>query len=113
MSDGGWVPTVALGTGTTFFDRGDDVAKAVVQAVKAGYRLIDTAVLYKTEEGVGKGIKAVLDDGSVKRQDLFITSKLLPFDLAKDKVFLASDTSSIHNTNAEKVSPFINCRSWK
>jgi len=85
-SDDAFVPTVAFGTGTTFFARPDDVAKAVEEAVKVGYRLIDTAVLYKTEEGVGAAIKNLVSQGVVTRKELFVTSKLLPFDLSTQEI---------------------------
>ena len=86
FSDGGSVPTVAFGTGTTFFNRNNDVAEAILKAVKIGYRLIDTAVMYGTEEGVGIGIRNVLDKGIVKREELFVTTKIPPFDQTEEKV---------------------------
>jgi len=82
----GRVPSVAFGTGTTFTKRGDDVIKAVEEAVKAGYRLIDTAVLYKTEEGVGVAIRNLIQQGVVARNDLFVTSKLLPYDVSAKEI---------------------------
>lgn len=45
-------------------------------AIEAGYRHIDTALAYQNEEDVGKGIKAAIDAGLVKREDLFVTTKL-------------------------------------
>ncbi|KAJ8658066.1 hypothetical protein O0I10_006073 [Lichtheimia ornata] len=54
-----------------------DVApEAIYNAIRCGYRLIDSASNYKNEQAVGKGIKMAIDEGIVKRQDLFITSKL-------------------------------------
>lgn len=41
-----------------------------------GYRLIDTASRYKNEEAVGKAIKIVLDQGSIKREQLFVITKV-------------------------------------
>jgi D-xylose reductase len=51
-------------------------AEAVVNAVEAGYRLFDSACDYGNEKETGEGIKQVLAKGSVKREDLFIVSKL-------------------------------------
>ncbi|WP_346678609.1 aldo/keto reductase, partial [Erysipelatoclostridium sp. An173] len=50
--------------------------ESVYQAIKAGYRLIDTAASYTNEDAVGKGVKQAIDEDICKREDLFITSKL-------------------------------------
>ena len=53
----------------------DQVDKIVAYAIlEAGYRHIDCAWMYGNEEGVGKGIKAALDSGKVKREELFVRS---------------------------------------
>ena len=51
--------------------------KGVVEEaiLKHGYRHIDTAKIYENEEEIGKALKSVIDAG-VKREDLFITTKL-------------------------------------
>ena len=49
---------------------------AVLEAIKAGYRLIDTAAVYMNEDAVGAAIKEAIDTGIVKREDLFITTKV-------------------------------------
>ena len=77
LNDGGWIPTVAFGTGTSYFNRVDDVCEGLVKAVKTGYRWIDTAVMYGTEVGVGKGLVKVIEEGLCKREELFITTKKL------------------------------------
>lgn len=53
-----------------------DTARCTYDAIKVGYRLIDTAQSYFNEEQVGDGIKKAIEDGIVKREDLFITSKV-------------------------------------
>ena len=69
LSNGIEIP--ALGLGTWFID--DDKAdKAVISAVKIGYRHIDTAQSYGNERGVGAGIKAC----GIPREELFVTSKV-------------------------------------
>jgi 2,5-diketo-D-gluconate reductase A len=45
---------------------------AVAEAIRAGYRLIDTAYMYGNEKGVGRGLRA----GGVAREELFVTTKL-------------------------------------
>ena len=75
LKDGGIMPTIAIGTGTTFaFQNAFKVTEAIVDAVKKGYRHIDTAQIYQTEEHVGKAIYQLISEGVVQRQDLFITS---------------------------------------
>lgn len=54
---------------------------AVYQAIKIGYRLIDTAAIYKNEDAVGKAVRRAIEDGLVTRDDLFITSKIFPSDM--------------------------------
>ena len=61
-----------IGLGTTRM-KNDEV---VYQSIKDGTRLIDTASSYKNEEEVGLGIKRAIDDKIVKREDLFIITKL-------------------------------------
>ena len=63
------IPKLGLGT---WFINDKDAVQAIKDAVKIGYRHIDTAQAYENENGVGKGIK----ECGVKREDLFITTKL-------------------------------------
>lgn len=50
--------------------------ESVYQAIKAGYRLIDTAASYMNEDAVGEGVRQAIAEGICTREDLFITSKL-------------------------------------
>lgn len=49
---------------------------AVDKALEAGYRHFDTATLYQNEEALGKVFRKWLDSGKVKREELFIVTKL-------------------------------------
>lgn len=69
LNDGYSIPQVGLGTWPL---DDDQVATAVVHAVEAGYRHIDTAVKYGNEEGVGNGIRT----SGVDRSEIFVTTKL-------------------------------------
>ena len=71
-SDNSKVPSI--GIGTAFMT--SDIADVIYSSIKDGTRLIDTASRYGSEEGVGKGIKRAIEEGIVKREDLFITTKL-------------------------------------
>lgn len=49
--------------------------EVVLNAIRAGYRLIDTASSYKNEEAVGSAIREAVLEGTVTREELFITTK--------------------------------------
>ena len=61
-----------LGIGTSHMKNADEV---VYQSIKDGTRLIDTASRYNNEVEVGKGIKKAIDEGIIKREDLFVVTK--------------------------------------
>lgn len=67
------------------------VADAVVEAIRAGYRHLDSACDYGNEKEVGEGIKRALDEGLCKREDLWITSKLWNTYHHPDHVVMAMD----------------------
>jgi diketogulonate reductase-like aldo/keto reductase len=69
LSNGIKIPKLGLGT---WFINDKDVAFAVQNAVKIGYRHIDTAQAYKNESGVGEGLRTCGAD----REELFVTTKL-------------------------------------
>ena len=52
------------------------VATSVRSALKNGYKHFDTAPLYQVEPSVGKTIKEEIEKGNIKREDLFLTSKV-------------------------------------
>jgi D-xylose reductase len=56
----------------------EDTARVVYDAIKAGYRNIDTAAIYQNERQVGEGIRRAISEGLVTREDLFVTTKFLP-----------------------------------
>ena len=60
-----------LGLGTWFIDD-DKIADAVREAVKIGYRHIDTAQAYGNERGVGEGVRTC----GIPREELFVVSKV-------------------------------------
>ena len=55
---------------------GGEIKRAIESAIECGYRHFDTAFIYGNELEVGQGIRAKIKDGTVTREDLFITSKV-------------------------------------
>ena len=81
LNTGYSMPVLGLGTWTLDNKTAEE---AVYFAIQNGYRLIDTARYYGNEAGVGRAVRRVIDDNIVKRDELFVTSKILPTRNAKD-----------------------------
>ena len=77
----GSMPSSGFGTATL---HNDVCEQAVVDAIRVGYRLIDTALLYNNQEAVGRGIRRAIEEGLVKRSDLWITTKVAFFPASHD-----------------------------
>jgi 2,5-diketo-D-gluconate reductase A len=75
LAPGVEIPFLGLGT---YLIPDDDVAMAVGEALRAGYRHIDTAEGYRNERGVGQAIRRALESGDLTRSELFVTTKLWP-----------------------------------
>ena len=67
------MPLIGLGT---WKSKAGDVERAVLEALKIGYRHIDCAAVYGNENEVGNALKEAFSSGIVERKDVFITSKL-------------------------------------
>ncbi|WP_026511581.1 aldo/keto reductase [Butyrivibrio sp. LC3010] len=59
--------------------------RVVYDAIKTGYRLLDTAASYMNEEAVGRGVKKAIEDGLVTRDQLFITTKVWVSDMKTEE----------------------------
>ena len=65
------------GLGTCLVSDGK-VTQQVETALECGYRVIDTAQRYGNEKGVGRALSKALAEGSVTREELFVTTKVWP-----------------------------------
>ncbi|XP_065156428.1 uncharacterized protein [Atheta coriaria] len=76
LISGDYMPLIGYGT---FRVRGRALIYEVLDyALEAGYRLIDTAVVYGNEEDIGEALTTLLPKYNLNREDIFITSKLPP-----------------------------------
>ena len=78
-----------FGLGVYLSKNGQEVINAIQWALEAGYRHIDTASIYKNEEGVGEGLK----QGGVPREEVFVVSKVWNNDQGYDSTLKAFDES--------------------
>ncbi len=76
LNNGMEMPVVGIGTFGSDKYNAEQISNAVYGAVKNGYRLIDGAETYHNEAEIGQMLKKLYDEGVVKREDLFITSKV-------------------------------------
>ena len=77
LNSGYEMPIIGLGTWTL---SNEEAEESVYAALKCGMRLIDTARYYQCEIGVGRGLQRAIDEGIVTREEVFITSKIMPSD---------------------------------
>ncbi|MFD1953234.1 aldo/keto reductase [Paenibacillus thailandensis] len=82
-----------LGLGVFQVEEGQELVEAIKAAVKLGYRSIDTAAIYKNEKSVGAGIREALAETGLKREDLFVTSKVWNADLGYESALAAYEAS--------------------
>ncbi|WP_125761273.1 aldo/keto reductase [Companilactobacillus hulinensis] len=100
LSNGVKIPIVGFGTWQT--PDGDVAKESVKAAIEAGYHHIDTAAAYGNEDSVGEGIKA----SGIKRDDLFLTTKLWNDDHGYDTTIKAMD-HSLSELNVDYVDLYL------
>lgn len=76
LNNGQTMPVLGLGTWALSDEEAERCAYA---ALKAGYRLIDTALYYNTHRGVGRAVRKAVREGVCSRKDVFITTKIAPY----------------------------------
>ncbi len=78
-----------IGLGVWKIPDGEEVINSVKDALAAGYRMIDTAMIYQNEEGTGKAIR----ESGIPREEIFVTTKLWNTDQGYETALKAIDVS--------------------
>ncbi|XP_025301167.1 aldo-keto reductase family 1 member C15-like isoform X1 [Canis lupus baileyi] len=76
LNDGLSMPPLGFGTSAPSKVPKTEVEEAVKRAIDVGYRHFDSAYMYLNEEEIGRAIQRKIADGTVKREDIFYTSKV-------------------------------------
>ena len=104
------VPRIGLGTYNMSSQEAEDIS---YEAINYGYRHIDTAAVYKNEDGVGKALKRIFSNTDLKRDDITVSTKLWPGGLVKlDRVKNKEGTvksleKSLRNLDLEYVDLYL------
>ena len=77
--------------------------QVVYNAIKTGYRLLDTAAAYMNEEALGKGVARAIADGLTTREKLFITTKVWVQDQKNEETAYEAVRTSLAKLNMEYV----------
>jgi diketogulonate reductase-like aldo/keto reductase len=99
LSNGVKIPSVGLGT---WKSSKEDAYNAVKWAIEAGYRHIDTAMIYGNESSIGQAII----DSNIKREELFITTKLWNTDQGYESTKKAIE-NSLKNLQVEYIDLYL------
>lgn len=76
LATGQEIPCVGMGTFGSDHFNAEQISAAVAGAIRCGYRLFDCAAVYGNEAEIGEVFQRALDEGIVRREELFITSKV-------------------------------------
>src|SRR3954453_5801863 len=95
LHTGAEIPAIGLGTFGSDRFSGEQVAEAVVEAAAVGYRHFDCAAVYQNEQFIGHSLQTIMS-GGVKREDLWVTSKLWNDKHAEADVIPACEQSLAH-----------------
>ena len=76
LYNGDKIPCIGMGTFGSDRVSSEEVAKAVSGGIKSGYRLFDCAACYGNEDKIGESFQEAFDAGTVKRNELFIMTKV-------------------------------------
>ena len=77
--------------------------EVVYNAIKTGYRLLDTAAAYMNEEAVGKAVARAVADGITTREEMFITTKVWVSDMGSEEAAYQAVKTSLSKLDVEYV----------
>lgn len=89
--DGNRIPLLGFGT---WMLEPDDARRMVAEALRIGYRHIDTAWIYRNEKAVGDGIRDAIDAGHVAREDVWLTTKIWVDHFHRDALLKQAEESA-------------------
>lgn len=104
LANGNKIPCVGFGTWQSA--EGNEAYNAVLSALRSGYRHIDTAAAYRNEKSVGKAVQDFINESGVKREELFITTKLWNLDHGYENTKRAIKTS-LENLSLDYVDLYL------
>ena len=85
----------------------DECKQSVLDAIRVGYRLIDTAASYTNEDAVGEAVREAIEEGICTREELFITSKMWVQDMASYDMAKAAINASLEKTGLEYLDLYL------
>ena len=85
----------------------EECKRSVLDAIRAGYRLIDTAASYTNEDAVGEAVREAVAEGLCTREELFITSKMWVQDMQNYDTAKAAIDASLKNTGLEYLDLYL------
>lgn len=103
LANGVSIPWVGFGT---YKAADEEAAGCVKAAMEAGYRHIDTAYFYGNEAGVGRGVAEAMALQGLKREDIFVTSKVWNTDRGYEKA-LAAFEKTMQNLRLEVLDLYL------
>lgn len=77
--------------------------EVVFNAIKTGYRLLDTAAAYMNEEAVGKAVARAIADGIVTREEMFITTKVWVTDMGSEEAAYQAVKTSLAKLDMDYI----------